>query len=102
MKIEETPWSVGALFICSKCGKAFDRPDQAEELKSDLRKYLKEKDQHKQIRVMVSGCLNICDKNFQAVCYSPVHGATQVMTVDKDFERANQEIKKILDSQLFP
>ena len=100
MKIEETPWSMGALFICSKCGKSFDRPQQAEELKNDLRKFLKEKEKHKDIRVMVSGCLNICDPEFQTISFHPVDGKTEVITVENDYTHAKEEIKKYLERKL--
>lgn len=100
MKTEEIPWSKGALFICSKCGKAFDRAENAEDLKKDLRKYLKESEHHKDIRVVVSGCLDICDIDYQAVSYHPVDGKTEVITVSKDYELALQDLKDLLRRKL--
>lgn len=100
MKTYETPWSIGSLFICNKCGKAFDNPDQADQLKSDLRHFLKEKDGHKKIRVMVSGCLNVCDKEAQAVCYQPNQGPTEVFTVEKNYEKSLKELKVILEEKI--
>ena len=100
MKTYETPWSIGSLFICNKCGKAFDHPDQADQLKSDLRHFLKEQDGHKKIRVMVSGCLNVCDKEAQAVCYQPNQGPTEVFTVEKNYEKSLKELKVILEEKI--
>lgn len=100
MKNYDTPWTVGSVFICNKCGAAFDKPNNAEDLKKDLRGYLKEKEAHKQIRVMVSGCLNICDKNEQAVAYQPVNGLTEVFTVDKKYDAAVKDLKTILDKKI--
>ena len=100
MKACETPWSVGSMLICNKCGKSFDQPDQADRLKSDLRSFLKENDSHKKIRVMVSGCLNVCDKEAQAVCYQPNQGATEVFTADKNFEKSVKDLKIFLQKKI--
>lgn len=100
METRNTPWSVGALFICTKCGKAFDRPQQAEDLKTDLRSFLKEKNQQKDIRVMVSSCLNICEKEFQAVCYQPTSGSTEVFVVNKDYKKAKEELQSFLEKKV--
>ncbi|MFZ3228740.1 MAG: hypothetical protein WA160_00950 [Pseudobdellovibrio sp.] len=99
MKNCETPWSVGSLFICNKCGIAFNQPDNAENLKKALRLDLKEKESGKKNRVMVSGCLSICDKTAQAVMYHPIEGKTQVFTTAIKFEDALNEIKTFLDQK---
>ena len=100
MKIHEVPWAVGSMLICNKCGKSFDQPDQADQLKSNLRGFLKENDDHKQIRVMISGCLNVCDKEAQAICYQPNQGSTEVFTVDKNFDKSLKELKTFLQNKL--
>lgn len=100
MKTHEIPWAIGSMLICNKCGKSFDQPDQAEQLKSDLRGFLKEKDDHKKIRVMVSGCLNVCDKEAQAICYQPNQGSTEVFTVDQNFDKSRKELKTFLQNKL--
>ena len=100
MKKYEIPWTVGSVFICNKCGVAFEKPEQAESLKKDLRIYLKQKEAHQKIRVMVGGCLNICEKEEQAVMYQPVQGETQVFTVDKNYETSLADLKNILDKEL--
>ncbi|MES3039420.1 MAG: hypothetical protein V4736_16040 [Bdellovibrionota bacterium] len=71
MERMDLPWEKVAFFICEKCGKSIDKPkggddDLAGELKSHYRSELKEIDLHKKVRVMVSGCLNICEKGKQA------------------------------------
>ncbi len=100
MKNYNTPWSIGSVFICNKCGIAFEQPENAENLKKDLRIFLKEKGAHHKIRVMVSGCLDICEKKEQAVTYQPIEGRTAVFTVNKDFETAKTELKNMLDEKL--
>lgn len=100
MKNYETPWTVGSMFICTKCGAAFDQPDNAENLKKDLRGYLKEKDAHKKIRVMTSGCLNICEKPEQAVMYQPNTGATEIFTVEKKYSASLADLKTVLDKKI--
>ena len=100
MKPFETPWSVGSMLICNKCGKAFNKPENAEELKSDLRVYLKAGDNHKKIRVMVSGCLNVCISDEQAIVYQPVLGKTETFTVEKNYEKSLKEIKNTLNEKL--
>jgi predicted metal-binding protein len=100
MKNYSTPWLVGSMMICNKCGKTFDRPENAEHLKKDLRVFLKEKDANQDIRVMVSGCLNICVKDEQAVAFQPVNGPTEVFTVDKDYDSSYHELKQYLNKKL--
>ncbi|MBC7466832.1 MAG: hypothetical protein H7256_12645 [Bdellovibrio sp.] len=100
MKNYDIPWTIGSVFICNKCGAAFDKPNNAEDLKKDLRVYLKEHDAHKQVRVMVSGCLNICDKNEQAVMYQLTNGPTEIFTVDKKYDAALNDLKTILDKKI--
>ena len=100
MKTFETPWSTGSLLICNKCGKSFGQTENAENLKSDLKGYLKETENHKKIRVMVSGCLNICQKEEQAVVFHPNEGKAQVFTVDQNYKTAINELKDFLNKKL--
>ena len=74
MKNVEIPWNKAAVFICEKCGKSIDgikSSDKgiADDLKSYYRTELKKEDRHKDIRVMVSGCFNICEKGKQAAVF---------------------------------
>lgn len=100
MKSYETPWLVGSLFICSKCGVVLEKPENAETLKSDLRGFLKNTNDHKNVRVMVSGCLSICDKTAQAVMYQPNNGKTELFTVSADYQQGLEQIKTVLQKKL--
>src|SRR3989338_1830486 len=100
MKTYNTPWSTGSIFICSKCGGSFDNPEMAEKLKTELRIHLKDQDGNKKIRVMVSGCLNVCIDNEQAVVYQPVSGVTETFTIGSNLEENIQEMKGILGKKL--
>ena len=100
MKKFDTPWSVGSLLICDKCGAEFEQTKMADKLKQELRIHLKEKDEHKKIRVMVTGCLNICSKEEQAVMYQPNFGKTEIFTIGNDFKSNAAELKQILAAKL--
>lgn len=82
---KHTPkFTIGSLYICSKCGKDFSAPDNAEDLKSSLRSELKnENKDHLKIRVMVSGCLGVCEKGEQAFAYYPNQGPVEVYSIEK-------------------
>ncbi len=100
MKTYNTPWTTGSLLLCNKCGKSFGQIENAENLKADLKNYLKETESHKKIRVMVSGCLNICQKEEQAVVFQPTDGKAHVFTVDQDYKTALGELKEFLNKKL--
>lgn len=88
MKQYEPKFSKGSLFICSKCGRDFDAPENAEQLKNSLRAELKnENKDHLKIRVMVSSCLGVCQTGDQAVGYYPNEGKLELSTV------SNSELK---------
>ncbi len=77
MKSAEIPWPKGMLLICSKCEMAIDKDklkepkDIAEHIRDDFRKRLKEKGLHKSLRVIVSGCIDVCHKGKQAAAFVP-------------------------------
>ena len=100
MKIFDTPWTSGSLLICNKCGKSFGRTENADLLKFDLKSYLKETENHKKIRVMVSGCLDVCQKEEQAVVFHPIEGKAQVFTVDQDYKTAFNDLKEFLTKKI--
>ncbi len=54
---EPAPWS-GIVLVCSKCMRRQDRED----LRGDLRKALKQAGR-KDVRVVVSGCLDLCPED---------------------------------------
>jgi hypothetical protein len=80
----EPKFSLGSLFICSKCGKDFSSPDNADQLKSSLRSELKDMDKaNDKIRVMVSGCLAVCESGEQAFAYYPNIGEMELYSIGK-------------------
>lgn len=98
MEKHETPWNQGLFLICQKCGTAVEKPALHEELRVDLRNYLRGRELGQEIRVISSGCLSICDKQKQTVAYAPKEGSTEVVSFE--FENLNNELKKYLDSKL--
>ncbi len=73
MKSETLPWNKAAVFICTKCAKSISGApcDLADDLKKELKNEIKELGLSQDIRVMTSSCLNICEKEFQAVALIP-------------------------------
>ncbi len=100
MKKFETPWSIGSMFICDKCGASFDEPKMAEKLKSELRSHLKETDDNKKIRVMVTGCLSVCNKGEQTIMYQPRLGKTEILTIDNNFKANLVELKRFIAEKI--
>lgn len=96
----DVPWEVGSLFICTKCGAKFDQPTLAEEVKNDLRKDLKTRDQTQKIRVMTSGCLNVCYPEEQTFAFMPNNGPTEVYTTRLDKQMAFSGIQEFLKKKL--
>lgn len=86
LKTVDTPWSEGALLICQKCGGSINTITEptklAESLKDELRGIVRAAQQGPKVRVMISGCLSVCEDNLQALAYVPVEGTTEVMTYD--------------------
>lgn len=75
---QKNAWSEAVVLICEKCGKSLDdlklkeSGNAAENLKKYLKGELKDRGHGKHIRVVNSGCLDICLKNKVAVSYNPV------------------------------
>lgn len=97
MKKEETPWSEAAVLICTKCNKSISSSalkedgNCGENLKFYLKSKLKEAGKNKDIRVMTSSCLDVCEDGWQAVTYTPVapagkHTETFILHPEKDRE----------------
>jgi predicted metal-binding protein len=66
---EETGWSEAVVMICTKCGKQFSNPEDSESperIKKDLKSYCKER-MGKSVRVINTGCLDVCPENKIAV-----------------------------------
>ncbi len=98
-------FTIGSLFICSKCGKDFSAPDasRAENLKTDLRTELKNIEAQSKVRVMVGSCLGVCAKDEQAFAYypnEPAQNAIEVYTASSDLEQAKKEILDFIKSKI--
>jgi predicted metal-binding protein len=100
MKKFDPKFTLGSLFICSKCGQGFNSPDQAEKLKSELRTDLKKNEAHTKVRVMVSGCLGICEPDQQTFAYYPNSGNAEIFTTDKNFDTAKNEIFGLIQNKI--
>ncbi len=95
-----TPWEIGSLFICTKCGAKYNQPELAEELKSALRKELKTRDENSKVRVTTSGCLNVCYPEEQTFAYMPKSGETEVYTTTLDKQTAYDDIREFLKKKI--
>jgi len=95
-------YSIGSLYICTKCGQSFDEPqtDFAEKLKTDLRSQLKSIDAHTKVRVMTSGCIGVCQNNEQTFGYYPHDGKAEIYTTDSVAEVAREEIYNLIKEKL--
>lgn len=83
MKSYKPKFSMGSLFVCSKCGQDFSDTEKAESLKTNLRSKLKnESNDHLKVRVMVSSCLGVCEKGKQAFGYYPNEGSLELFSAD--------------------
>lgn len=77
------PWKVGAFFVCEKCGKKNGGPaiqGLADKVKIEFKSKLKEMGHGKDLRVMTSGCLDVCPKEQQAAVFCPSSGG-EVKTI---------------------
>ena len=93
MERHENSWTTGAFFICTKCHKAIpaeslsQEGNCAENLKLYLKGRLKSEGQASQVRVMTSGCLDVCIDGTQAAVYNDVDGQTVTLTFHPEQER---------------
>lgn len=97
MEKHEAPWNQGLFLICQKCGVAIEKPSLHEELRVELRDHLRKNDKIKEVRVISSGCLSICDKQKQTVAFSPKNGATEVLSFE--FENLKDDLVDYLNSK---
>ncbi len=97
MKKEETPWSVAAVLVCTKCHKSISSKlltedgNAGENLKTYLKGKMREAGRHREIRVMTSSCLDVCEPDKQAITFVPVtpsakHTETFVLNPEADRE----------------
>lgn len=101
MKKEETPWSEAVVLVCTKCSKSISSSSLKEEgnagenLKTFLKKSLKDSGDLGKVRVVTSSCLDVCIDELQAVSVASTHGKTETFTVhpEKDREELLKHIK---------
>lgn len=102
IKNEGIPWTKRAVFICTKCHKSFPAGTFSEEgncgenLKNKLKAELKKEGLHKDIRVMTSSCLDVCEPQTQAVYIQELSSSEcQMLTIDptKDYLTLYEKIK---------
>ena len=98
--LNKTPWELGAVFICTKCGAKFNEPNMAEELKSAIRKIQKEEETQTKIRVITSGCLNICYPEKQTFTFIPVEGKTEIYTSELSKEVVMKDVIDLMNRKM--
>lgn len=99
-KINQTPWEIGSIFICTKCGAKFNEPNLAEEVKTEVRKKQKSDETQGKIRVIPSGCLGVCYPEKQTFAFMPVEGRTEVYTAELNKQIVFQEVSGLLEKKL--
>lgn len=100
--LNKTPWEIGSILMCSKCGAKFNEPNIAEDVKSEMRKLQKAEETQNKIRVIVSGCLGVCYPEKQTFSYMPVDGLTEIYTTELNKESLSAEVKDLIKRKLAP
>lgn len=100
IKKYSTPWEVGSLFVCTKCGAKYNQPNLAEDLKSDLRKDLRSREETAKVRVITSGCLGVCYPEEQTFAFMPNEGTTEVYTTALEKKTAFDDIKDVIQKKI--
>lgn len=98
--INKTPWEIGSIFICTKCGGKFNEINMAEEIKTEIRKKQKTDETQGKIRVITSGCLGVCYPEKQTFAFMPVEGKTEVYTAELSKPAILNEISDLLKKKL--
>lgn len=98
--LNKTPWEVGSIFICNKCGAKLNQPGIAEEVKSEIRKMQKADETQSKIRTIVSGCLGVCYPDKQTFGFMPINGPTEMYTTEIDKETIISEIRQLIAKKL--
>jgi hypothetical protein len=98
-KLNKTPWEVGSLFICSKCGAKFNEPTLAEDVKTEIRKEQKAQDTQTKVRVVVSACLGVCFPEKQTIAFMPVSGTTEVYTTELSRNEIIKDVREIIQKK---
>ena len=98
--LNKTPWEIGSIFLCNKCGAKLNQPNIAEEVKSEIRKIQKADETQGKIRVVVSGCLGVCYPERQTFGFMPVDGKTEMFTTEINKEVILGELKEIISKKI--
>jgi hypothetical protein len=98
--INQTPWEIGSVFICTKCGAKMNSPTLAEEVKTDIRKKQKTEETQGKIRVITSACLGVCYPEKQTFAFMPVDGKTEIYTTEINKEVLTDEINQLLKRKI--
>lgn len=98
--INKTPWEIGSIFICIKCGAKYNELNLAEEVKSEIRKKQKDDETQGKIRVVTSACLGICYPEKQAFAFMPAEGKTEVYTTDLNKQIVLREIAELIEKKI--
>lgn len=97
----EVPWEKACVLLCTKCGQSEDITIQlAENVKTEVRKELKAKNQNKQVRVMTSGCLSICINGKQAFAYLPINSNSEIYTSNLNQEEVKKDVLDLIEIKM--
>lgn len=94
--INQSPWEIGSVFICTKCAAKSNMPTLAEEVKTDVRKKQKAEETQGKIRVITSSCLGVCYPEKQTFAFMPVDGKTEIYTTEINKEVLTNEVNELL------
>ena len=98
--LSKTPWEIGSIFLCSKCGAKVNQPNIAEEVKSEIRKIQKANETQTKIRTVVSGCLGVCYPDKQTFGFMPVDGKTEMFTTEINKDVIVEELKTFISKKI--
>lgn len=97
---EDMPVSQSMIWICEKCGSKLSRSDNespSRDLQKAIKHLLSENKEKRNIRVMVSGCMNICPKEKIAASIIDLKGGkTRFVSfpLGQDLDQLAQDIYK--------
>ncbi len=98
--LNKTPWEIGSIFLCNKCGAKLNQPNIAEEVKSEIRKIQKTNETQGKFRVVVSGCLGVCYPEKQTFGFMPVDGKTEMFTTEINKDVILGELKDLISKKI--
>ena len=97
----ESPVSRAIVFVCEKCGRRsdIDGKNASHRLASKLKRACKRRFERGEVRVALSGCMDVCPEGQITVLIQPVRGihATQFRQADiRDVDGATERLLQIL------